>query len=266
MATPFTTISVEVEDGVMTIALNRPDVLNSLNEQMSTELSAALRSAERDAGIRCIVLTGTGRAFCAGHDLRGVYDLFAGNQSRETDYGALLRQRYNPVINRLRTLEKPVIAAVNGVAAGGGLALALACDLRICARGAFFKAAFAEIGLIPDMGATLTLPRNVGYARAAELFLMCEKLSAADACAWGLVNRVVDNADLEVTVSGIAHRLAQLPAKAIGLTKRALNKAYGADLENQLEYEAFLQQTAGRTADHREGVTAFVEKRPPKFD
>lgn len=266
MATPFNTIQIAADGGVMTITLNRPDVLNALNEQMSTELGAALRSAERDAGVRCIVIGGAGRAFCAGHDLRTVYEKFAGKDPQPMDYGALLRQRYNPIIQRLRSLEKPVIAAVNGVAAGGGMALALACDLRICARGAAFKTAFAEIGLIFDMGATLTLLRSIGYARTAELYFMGEKLSAEEARSWGLVNRVVDDAQLQATVAGVAHRIAQLPAKALGLTKRALNRAWTASLEDQLEYEAFLQETAGRTADHREGVLAFSEKRSPKFD
>jgi 2-(1,2-epoxy-1,2-dihydrophenyl)acetyl-CoA isomerase len=266
MATPFNTIMVDAEGGVMTITLNRPDVLNALNEQMSTELSAALRSAEREKSIRCIVLTGAGRAFCAGLDLRTVYEKFAGKEPQPMDYGGLLRQRYNPIINRLRALEKPVIAAVNGVAAGGGLGLALACDLRICAGGAFFKAAFAEIGLILDMGATLTLLRSIGYARTAELYFMGDKLPADEALNWGLANRVVDDAHLEATVSGIAHRIAQLPAKGLGLTKRALNRAWTASLEDQLEYEAFLQETAGLTPDHREGVLAFAEKRPPKFE
>ena len=266
MASPFTTIQVEAEAGVMTITLNRPDVLNALNEQMSTELSAVLRSAEREKGVRCVVLTGAGRAFCAGQDLRSVYDKLAAKEPQPINYGELLRQRYNPIISRLRELEKPVIAAVNGPAAGGGMALALACDLRICASSASFKSAFAEIGLVLDMGATLTLLRSIGYARTAELYFMGDKLSAEESLNWGLVNRVVDDAHLEATVSGIAHRIAQLPAKGMALTKRALNRAWTADFNDQLDYEAFLQETAGRTADHREGVMAFAEKRPPKFE
>ncbi len=267
MATNFSTIQVAAAAGVLKITLNRPDSLNALNEQMGIELAAALRMAERDKQLRCIVIAGAGRAFCSGQDLRVIHERHtAGDDSRAMDFGTLLRQKYNPVISRIRTLEKPVVAAVNGIAVGAGASLALACDLRICARGAAFKIAFVHVGLVPDMGATLTLLRHVGHARAAELCFLGEQMSAEEARACGLVNRVVDDEQLEAAVDELANRLAELPTRAIGLTKRALNRAWTATLEDQLEYEAFLQHTAGKTADHREGVQAFIDKREPKFE
>jgi 2-(1,2-epoxy-1,2-dihydrophenyl)acetyl-CoA isomerase len=267
MATSFSTIQVAAGGGVLKITLNRPDSLNALNEQMSIELAAALRMAERDRQLRCVVITGAGRAFCSGQDVRVIHEHYvASDDPQAMDFGTLLRQKYNPVISRLRTLEKPVIAGVNGVAAGAGVSLALACDLRICARSAVFKLAFVDLGLVPDMGATFTLLRHVGHARAAELCFLSEKVSAEEALAYGLVNRLVDNEQFEATVSEMAARLAELPTRAVGLTKRALNRAWTVTLDDQLEYEAFLQDTAGRTADHREGVAAFIEKRPPRFE
>ncbi|MBU0616208.1 MAG: enoyl-CoA hydratase/isomerase family protein [Planctomycetes bacterium] len=266
MATSFSTIQVAAAGGVLTITLDRPDSLNALNEQMSTELSAALRSAERDKALRCVVITGSGRAFCSGQDLRVVHErLTASEDSRGVDFGTLLRQRYNPIISRIRTLEKPVIAAVNGVAAGAGASLAFACDLCICAKSAAFMMAFVRIGLVPDLGATLTLLRHVGHARAAELCFLGEKLPAEEALGCGLVNRVVDDGQFEAAVKDFAARLAKLPTRAIGLTKRALNRAWTATLDDQLEYEAFLQDTASKTADYREGIAAFIEKREPKY-
>jgi len=266
MPATFSTIQVDIDNGVLTITLDRPDSLNALTEQMGTELGAALRTAERDKSVRCVVITGAGRAFCAGQDLRVVRERFAADENPGAmDYGTLLRQRYNPIINRIRTLEMPVIAAVNGIAAGAGASLAFACDLRICGKSAAFKSAFAEIGLVPDMGMTQILLRQIGYARTAELYLLGETLSAEDALAWGLTSRLVDDEHLETTVSGMAARLANMPTRGLGLTKRALNRAWTAALEDQLEYEAFLQDTAGRTADHREGVAAYAEKRAAKF-
>ena len=267
MATAFSTIQVAAADGVLTITLDRPDSLNALNEQMSTELSAALRTAERDSQIRCVVITGAGRAFCSGQDLRVVHErLTAGDDPQAMDFGTLLRQRYNPIISRIRTLEKPVVAGVNGVAAGAGASLAFACDLCICAKSAAFKMAFVRIGLVPDMGATLLLLRHVGHARAAELCLLGESLPADEARACGLVNRVVDDDQFESALRETAARLAQMPTRALGLIKRALNRAWTATLDDQLEYEAFLQDTASRTNDYREGVAAFIEKRQPKFE
>jgi 2-(1,2-epoxy-1,2-dihydrophenyl)acetyl-CoA isomerase len=267
MTTSFSTIQVAAAGGVLTITLNRPDSLNALNEQMSTELTAALRTAEREKQLRCVVITGAGRAFCSGQDVRIVHErLAASDDPKPMDFGTLLRQRYNPVVNRIRALEKPVVAAVNGIAAGAGASLAFACDLRICAKSAAFMMAFVRIGLVPDMGATLTLLRHVGHARAAELCFLGEQLSADEALACGLVNRVIDDKQFPPAVKDLAARLAELPTRAIGLTKRALNRAWTASLDDQLEYEAFLQDTASRTADHREGVAAFIEKREAKFE
>jgi 2-(1,2-epoxy-1,2-dihydrophenyl)acetyl-CoA isomerase len=266
MGKAFTTLEVGSAGGVLTITLDRPESLNALNEQMSIELSAALRTAQRDENVRCIVLTGGGRAFCSGQDLRDVRDRFAQvGQDRRLDFGVLLRQQYNPLVTRLRTLEKPVVAAVNGPAAGAGVSLALACDLRVCVRSAYFTTAFVNVGLIPDVGATLTVLQHVGYARAAELFYLGESLPAEEALQYGLVNRVVDDEVLPATVKEIAGKLASMPTKAIGLIKRALNRAWTTTLEEQLEYEAFLQSTAGKTADHHEGVLAFFEKRAADF-
>ncbi len=264
MPASFTTIDVAADDGVLTITLNRPDVLNAFNDTMSVELSVALRSAQREA-VRCVVLSGAGRAFCAGLDLK---ELAAHRADAEggVDFADLLRRRYDPIVSRLRTLEKPVIAAVNGVAAGGGASLALACDLRLFAYGATLQMAFVRLGLVPDMGATLTLMQHVGYARAAEMCLLGEPLSAEDALACGLANRIVDDELLETTTASMAARLADLPPRALALTKRALAHAWTATLDEQLRYEEFLQQTAGRTADHREALAAFLEKRKPTFE
>jgi 2-(1,2-epoxy-1,2-dihydrophenyl)acetyl-CoA isomerase len=262
----FETILTGVEHGVLTITLNRPDAYNAFNERMGIELVAALRSAQRDDAVRCVVLTGAGRAFCAGQDLQEIRGRYTG-EAREApiDFGAHLRQKFNPVVSRLRSLEKPVIAALNGVAAGAGVSFALAADLRLAAKSASFVMAFANIGLVPDSGATLTLVQLVGYGRAAELCLLGDKLSADDALRVGLVSRVHEDAELAGAARQLAGRLAAMPTVALGLTKRALNHAWSATFDGQLEYEAFLQQTAGNTHDHREGVLAFLEKRKPQF-
>ena len=268
MPADFKTIEATSDAGVLTITLNRPDCLNAIDQQMTIELGAALHMAQRDAKIRTVLLTGAGRAFCSGFDLASLKDAYskAGKDGPQpADFGPLLRQQYHPLITRMRTLEKPIVAAVNGVAAGGGASLAFACDLRVCAQSAYFKMAFVNIGLVPDMGATLTLMQHVGYARAAELCFLGEKLSAEEALACGLANSIVDDAHLEVTASGLAAKLAALPPRAIGLTKRALHRAWNTTLEDQLDYEAFLQETAGRSEDHIEGVRAFLDKRKPKF-
>lgn len=282
MSTNFLTIQTASADGVYTITLNRPDSLNAFNEQMFVELNGALRAAARDDGVRCLVLAGAGRAFCSGQDLQEIRARYAdetrispiapagaersgGSPAAGLDFGAHLRNKYNPLISRLRTMEKPVIAAVNGVAAGAGASLAFAADLRIAARSASFVMAFVHVGLIPDSGATLTLVQSVGYARAAELCFLGEKLPAEEAQRTGLINRVVDDADLPTAAHDLAKKLASLPTTAIGLTKRLLNRAWNATIDDQLDYEAFMQATAGATADHREGIQAFVEKRKPKF-
>ena len=264
MTKPSSTVALDSADGVLTITLNRPEALNAFNSDMGVELGAALGLAQRDDAIRAVVLTGAGRAFCAGQDLHDLRATATGGPAVE-NLGTHLRENVNPLLLRIRTLEKPVIVALNGPAAGVGVSLALAGDLRICARSAAFKLAFVHIGLVPDGAATLMLVQHIGYTRAAELCLLDEPITAQRALEIGLVYRVVEDAALPAAAREIAVRLAGFPPRAIGLTKRALNHAWTATLDEQLEYEAYLQTTAGRTADHREGVAAFLEKRTPHF-
>lgn len=248
---------------VRTITLNRPDVLNACNEALLVALSRALRDAEKDAAVRCVVLTGAGRAFCSGQDLAEVAEGYSSGAMLEL--GSRLRNHYNPVILKLRTMEKPVIAAVNGAAAGGGAGLALACDIRIAAASASFIQAFIHVGLVPDCGNTFLLPRLIGISRAMEMAFTGRKVKADEALQTGLVNQVVPDDQLSAATADFAAKVAALPTRAIGMTKRAINAAWTTELEAQLEYEAMLQTAAGKTADHREGVTAFLEKRKPQF-
>lgn len=264
MTQPLSTVALDSADGVLTITLNRPEALNAFNSDMGVELGAALGLAQRDDAIRALVLTGAGRAFCAGQDLRDLCGTATGGPTVE-NLGTHLREKVNPLLLRIRTMEKPVIVALNGPAAGVGVSFALAGDLRVCARSAAFKMAFVHIGLVPDGAATLMLVQHIGYARTAELCLLDEPITAQRAFELGLAYRVVDDADLPAAAREIAVRLASFPPRAVGLTKRALNHAWTATLDEQLEYEAYLQTTAGRTTDHREGVAAFLEKRNPHF-
>ena len=252
-------VRFEVDGAVATIALNRPNALNAFDRPMKRELLAALRRADRDAAVRVLLVTGIGRAFSAGQDLR---ETFGGDDPTLTDE---LRERYNPVILALHELSKPTIAAVNGVAAGAGCSLALACDLRIAAEGASFVLAFGRVGLVPDSGATWFLPRLVGAARAAELALIGDPITADEAARIGLVNRVVPAVDLAEEAMAVARRLAEGAPIAMRLTKRALAYSARSSLADALENEAILQGIAGRSSDHREGVAAFREKRPPRF-
>ena len=252
-------LRIEVAESVATVTLDRPDALNSLTVPLKEELLATFRRLGRDRGVRAIVLTGAGRAFCAGQDLRERLEPGAAPLATE------LRERYNPLILAMRTLEKPIVGAINGVAAGAGASLAFACDLRIAAESASFLLAFGRIGLVPDSGATWFLPRLVGPAKAAELALTGESLSAADAERFGLVARVVSAESLLGEAQALAARLAAGAPRAIALTKRALDRSWDATLEESLEYEAYLQGIAGATDDHREGIAAFGEKRPPRF-
>jgi 2-(1,2-epoxy-1,2-dihydrophenyl)acetyl-CoA isomerase len=253
------TVRLETIDGFATITLNRPEALNALDRAMKTELLAGLRAVERDRSVRALVLTGAGRAFCAGQDLR---EPFGGEHPTLADE---LRLRYNPVILAISRLTKPVIAAVNGVAAGAGCSLALACDLRLAAEDASFVLAFGRVGLVPDSGASWFLPRIVGQARAAELALVGDPVSASDAARIGLVNRVVPSESLLDEARSLAVRLADGSPLAMALTKRALRYSAGASLEAALEHEAALQGIAGRSKDHEEGVAAFRAKRTARF-
>jgi len=257
MPGPYETIEVTSADGVATISLNRPDTLNALNTPMRKELLAALKAASRDEAIRAVVLTGTGRGFSSGADLRG--------GANERSFRTVLTAEYNPLISAMRELPKPMIAAVNGVAAGAGVSLALACDLVYAADEARFILAFVRIGLVPDSGAIHALVRALGRHRAAELAFTGDPLSAAEAADSGLINGVVPAAELASHVSRIAQRLAQGPTHAIGLTKRLLNDADGPGFAESLSLEAALQELAGRTQDHAEGIAAFSEKRDPRF-
>ena len=247
-----------LEQGVLTLTLNRPDALNAATDPLLEQLHEGLRGAGRDENVRVIVITGAGRGFCAGQDLQAV-------QGRQVSFKAHLEKTYNQVISRLRGLEKPVIAAINGVAAGAGFSLALACDLRIASSAASFVPAFSRIGLIPDSGMTYHLPRLVGYQKAYELLVTSPKLSAEDALALRLVERVVPAGDFEAAVSDLAAQLAAGPTRAFGLTKRALQRNATATLDEALAYEALLQEVAGRSEDYREGTQAFREKRQPAF-
>ncbi len=256
------TILLDLADGVATITLNRPDKLNAFNEAMHAELARTLDRIEADATVRALLLTGSGRAFCAGQDLG---DRVMGEGAAPPDLGETLDRLYNPLVRRLHRLERPVIAAVNGVAAGAGANLALACDLVLAARSARFIQAFCKLGLVPDSGGTYVLPRLVGQARAMGLALLGEPLPAEQAAAWGLIWRVVDDERLQAEAVALARQLATQPTTGLGLIKRALNASAASTLDEQLDLERDLQREAGRTEDYREGVRAFLEKRPAVF-
>lgn len=251
------TIRVEIADGVATVTLNRPDSLNALNAVMRAELLAAAKALGRDDAVRAVVLTGSGRGFCSGADLRG--------GAGERDFRRVLTTEYNPLVRAIRDLPKPVIAAVNGVAAGAGVSLALACDLVYAAEEARFIQAFVRIGLVPDSGSTRTLVRALGRHRAAQLIFSGEPLSAVEARDAGLVAEVVPAAQLHARVQEVSAGMATAPTRAIALAKRLLNAAEDATLDESLAAEAALQDLAGRTEDHAEGVVAFAEKREPRF-
>jgi 2-(1,2-epoxy-1,2-dihydrophenyl)acetyl-CoA isomerase len=253
------TILSETADGVITLTLNRPDALNAFTVEMKEALLAALKDAARDRSVRVVILTGAGRAFCAGQDLK------ERQGPNVNDLGTELRARYNPIITAMRRLEKPIIGAINGVAAGAGISVAMACDIVLASDKASFMEAFGRVGLVPDTGSSWFLPRLVGPARAAEMMFTADSIDAATVERIGLVNRVVAADKLMDEANALAARLAQAAPIALALAKRALNRALNSTLEDALEFEAQLQSIAGRSADHREGVAAFVEKRPPNF-
>jgi 2-(1,2-epoxy-1,2-dihydrophenyl)acetyl-CoA isomerase len=250
-------VETQRDGGVLTITLNRPDVLNAFNQAMHTAFRAALGDAA-DPDVRAVVLSGAGRGFSVGQDLNEF-------RNEAGDVGERLRRTYNPSVLALRGLEKPVIAAVNGAAAGAGLSLACACDLRLAASSATFIPAFVNIGLVPDTGGTYFIARLLGYARAFEWLCSGRRLSAPDAHAWGLVAEVVADGRLSARAAEVAAALAALPTRAIGLTKRLLENAPLAELSEQLELEAELQTAAAESEDFREGIAAFLEKREPRF-
>ena len=255
-------IQYDVDQSVATITLDRPDALNALTVELKVALREALERAASDDGVRAVVLTGAGRAFCVGQDLREHADsLAAGDSALDT-----VRRHYNPIVRAIAEMPKPVVAAVNGMAAGAGASLAFACDLRVASEKAGFLMAFAKVGLGPDTGASWTLPRLVGLGRAAELLMLAEPIDAARALELGLVNSVVPGDDLAKTVADLAGRLAAGPTKAFAGIKRALAVAATSDLATALETEADVQAACGATADHRNATTAFVAKQSPTFE
>lgn len=255
----FQFLSYEVGEGIATITLQRPEVYNALNDEITFELQDAWKAAAKDAHVRVIVLTGAGKAFCSGQDLK------ASAQNKGRSFIDSLRTRYNPIITAMRSLPKPIVCRLNGVAAGAGASLALACDVIVASEEATLIEIFVNIGLVPDSGSSYFLPRLAGMAKAFELCAMGNRVSAPEALALGLVNKVVPAAQLDEAVAAYSQHFAQAPTRAIGLMKKMLNRSMTSSLEEMLEYEAYCQQIAGQSDDHREGVQAFLEKRKPQF-
>lgn len=248
-----------IEQGIATITLNRPEVYNALNDEITFELQSALKEVAKDEEVRVVVLTGEGKAFCAGQDLKA--SAAAGKRS----FKESLHKRYNPIIRAVRALPKPVICRLNGVAAGAGCSLALACDMIIASEDATLIEVFVNIGLVPDSGSTFFLPRLVSMAKAFELCSMGTKVKAEEAVKLGLITRAVPHAQLDDTLKHYTDYFRNAPTKSIGLIKKMLNKSAHATLDEMLDYEAYCQEIAGDSADYREGVAAFLEKRKPRF-
>lgn len=256
----YNTVIYTVESGACHITLNRPDVFNSFNEELSAEFIDALKKAGKDEAARAVVISGAGKAFCSGQDLKDVKGQ-AGNRSLSD---SVLR-RYNPMILAIREMAKPIICKLNGVAAGAGASLALACDIIVASETASLIEVFSNVGLVPDSGSSFFLPRLVGYNKAFELITLASKVSAKEAHALGIIYKVVAPEELDAATNELAARYATGPTKAYALAKKMLNKAYTAGLGDMLQYEAYCQELAGKSDDYREGVTAFVEKRKPQF-
>ena len=252
-------IEINIEDQVCIIKLNRPEVFNSFNKEMAFELQEILDNCEKNSEVRSILLTGEGKAFCAGQDLQ---ELTAPDGPKLSD---IVREHYNPIIKRIRSIEKPIVCAVNGVAAGAGANIALACDITIAGESVAFIQAFSKIGLIPDSGGTFFLPRSIGMQKATALMMLADKVMAADAEKMGMIYKVCADESLMEKTLKMAKKLAALPTIGLGLTKRALNKSITNDLTAQLALEDELQTAAGKTYDYNEGFAAFLEKRKPKF-
>ena len=256
----YETILFDVQNGVATVTLNRPTKLNAFNDQMIAEVTAVFKQSSRDKEIRCVVLTGNGRAFSSGQDLGAFTE-----RGDTVSIGEHLRHGYHKLIKQMMTLEKPIIGAINGIAAGAAVGIALATDVRIAADSASFMLAFSKIGLIPDSGVNWLLPRLIGQARAYEMAITADQIPADKALAWGMVNRVVPAGQLGEIAAAWAGSLAAGPTLSFGLTKRAMNQAWETDLAGALAYEAHLQEIAGRSHDNQEGVAAFLEKRTAQF-
>ena len=252
-------ILFEITDGVGVITLNRPKVFNSFNLPMAKEVQSALDACEADVNVRAILLTGEGRAFCAGQDLQEATD------PNGPDMSTIVKESYNPIIQRLRKIEKPIISAVNGVAAGAGANIALSCDICIATESASFIQAFSKIGLIPDSGGTFILPRLIGAQKAAAYMMTGEKVTAEEAERVGMIYKVAADETFKEETMAFAAKMAKMPTKGLGLTKRLLNESYSNNLDAQLQREDDLQSEAGNTYDYKEGVNAFLEKRKPIF-
>jgi len=259
----FETIETSLESGVFTLTLNRPNSLNSFNQQMHAEIREAMQEVKDDPGVRCLLLTGKGRGFCAGQDLG---DRAVSGDEAPPDLGESVEKNYNPLIRSIMNLPKPVVCAVNGVAAGAGASLALACDIVLAAKSASFIQVFCKIGLVPDSGGTWNLPRAVGLPRAKGLALLGDKLPAEKAEAWGMIWRCVEDDELMDEARKLATHLASQPTRGLGRTKLLLNASTARGLDAELEQERDAMQELGRSADYAEGVAAFMEKRPPVFE
>ena len=256
----MSSILLKIENNIAFITLNRPDVFNSFNREMALLLQKTLDDCATDATIRAIVITGNGKAFCAGQDLKEVTD-----PELNPGFRKILEEHYNPIIQKIRTIEKPIIAAVNGVAAGAGANIALACDIVVATENASFIQAFSKIGLIPDSAGTFFLPRLIGLQRATAIMMLGDKITATEAVNMGMIYKILPTGLFEEEVQNLAKTLAQMPTKALGLTKRLLNQSMTNSLEQQLALESDLQIEASSSNDYKEGVTAFVEKRKPEF-
>ena len=254
----YKTILSEQKENILIISLNRPDVYNAFNSDMLSELHEAFKKAGEDEKIRCVILTGTGKAFCSGQDLKDFND-------KKLTFKEALEQKYNPMIKSIAYLPKPVICAINGVAAGAGISLALACDYRIAAESATMTEVFINVGLVPDSGSSYFLPRIVGYAKAFEMCATGDKVTAAEAKEIGLVNKVVSGKLLMKSAEAAAGNFASRPTKAIGMIKDLLNRSFESSLDEMLKLEGDHQETAGNSEDFREGIASFLEKRKPVF-
>lgn len=246
-------------DGVAHITLNRPEKFNSFNQEMALALQQAIDDCANDAAVRAILITGAGKAFCAGQDLAEAVD------DNGIELPHIVEKHYNPIIDKIRNIEKPVVCAVNGVAAGAGANIALACDIVVAAEHASFIQAFSKIGLIPDSGGTFFLPRLIGLQKATALMMLGDKISAAEAEKMGMIYKVFTEVDFEANSKKLAEKLAAMPTKGLGLTKKLLNESFTNNLSQQLQREKEVQTEAGNTYDFKEGVNAFLEKRKPLF-
>lgn len=256
----MSSILLKIENNIATITLNRPEVFNSFNREMALLMQNTLDQCAKDENVRAIVITGAGKAFCAGQDLKEVT-----TPELNPGFRKILEEHYNPIVSRIRSIEKPIIVAVNGVAAGAGANIALACDIVIAAENAAFIQAFSKIGLVPDSAGTFFLPRLIGFQKASALMMLGDKVSATEALNMGMIYKIFEAEVFEAEVQKIATTLANMPTKAIGLTKKLLNESMSNNLQQQLALESDLQIDASSSNDYREGVNAFMEKRTPEF-